>query len=166
MRFDITPVDASHSCGIVAPVFATTFVPAGASLLIWESRTVNIASIDVFRRANDEELLAALEHKLQLVRDRTRGVAEGYASGLYLWGDGGTSKSYTVEETLINLGKPYKLSNSRLTGKGLFQLLRDFPDVVHVLDDVETLFADKTSFGVLRSALWGQVGKNGRQERL
>src|SRR3954453_13220015 len=99
-------------------------------------------------RSKDESLLASLDDKLQLVRDRVRGVAEGYANGFYLWGEGGTSKSYKVEDTLKRLGKPFKLSNSRITGKGLFELLRDYPDVVHVLEDVETLFADKNSFGV------------------
>src|SRR5262249_35209229 len=68
--------------------------------------------------------------------------------------------------TLHRLKKPYKLSNSRVTGKGLFELLRDAPDVVHVLEDVETLFSDKNSFGVLRSALWGQESSAGWQERL
>jgi hypothetical protein len=114
----------------------------------------------------DEARLASLDEKLQLVRDRTRGVAEGYANGLYLWGEGGTSKSYTVESILKDEGRPYKLTNSRITGKGLFTLLRDFPDVVHVLEDAETMFGDKTSHGVLRSALWGQVGRNNKQERV
>src|SRR5262249_41198861 len=114
---------------------------------------------------SDEQLLADLEHKLQLVRDRTQGVAEGYSNAFYLWGDGGTSKSFTVETTLQALGKRYKVSNSRLTGKGLFELLRDHPDLIHILDDCETLFADNNSHGVLRSALWGQADRNGRQER-
>jgi hypothetical protein len=120
----------------------------------------------VERRLVNEKLLECLDYKLQQIRDRTRGVAEGFSNGLYLWGEGGTSKSYTVEKTLQALGKPYKLSNSRITGKGLFELLRDHPDAVHVLEDVETLFADKNSFGVLRSALWGQAGEDGYQERL
>jgi hypothetical protein len=106
-----------------------------------------------------------LEQKALLVRARTIGVVERYSNGLYLWGDGGTSKSYTVEETLKQHGKPYKLSNSRVTGKGLFELLQQYPDVVHVLEDVETLLLDKNAHGVLRSALWGQKGKNGWQER-
>src|SRR5579884_1645571 len=114
----------------------------------------------------DAELLASLEQKLQLIRDRVRGVAEGYANGFYLWGEGGTSKSFTVEETLKKLHKPFKLSNGRVTAKGLFQLMSEFPDVVHVLEDVETLFADKNSFGLLRSALWGQANEQERQERL
>ena len=114
---------------------------------------------------NEQELLASIENKLQQVRDRVQGVAEGYINGFFLWGEGGTSKSYTVEDSLQTLGRQYKLTNSRLTGKRLFELLRDYPDVVHVLEDVETLFSDKNSFGVLRSALWGQAGEDGIQER-
>jgi hypothetical protein len=122
-------------------------------------------ALDDGRPTNDEQLLSALEEKHQLIRDRVCGVAMGYDNGFYLWGEGGTSKSYTVEETLKKLRKPYKLSNSRITGKGLFQLLKDFPDTIHVLEDVETLFREQNAVGVLRSALWGQVDATGRQER-
>lgn len=114
----------------------------------------------------DKQLLDSLEYKLQYIRDRVRGVAEGYSNGLYLHGEGGIGKSHTVEETLKLLKKPYKLSNSRITGKGLFDLLRDYPDVIHVIEDAETLFSDKNSFGVLRSALWGQDDHRNKQERL
>ena len=117
-------------------------------------------------RRTGTELLASLEAKQRLIRDRTRGVAEGYSNGFYLWGPGGVAKSYTVETTLREVGRPYRLTNSRVTGKGLFTLLRDLPDVVHVLEDVETLFADKTAPGVLRSALWGLPGQGGKQERV
>jgi hypothetical protein len=109
--------------------------------------------------------LKTLDSKLQLIRDRVQGVAEKYSNGFYLWGPGGTSKSYCVEKTLESLGNSYKLTNSRLTAKGLFELLRDYPDSIHVLEDMETLFRDKNSAGVLRSALWGQVANDGRQER-
>jgi hypothetical protein len=84
---------------------------------------------------------------------------------MLLWGEGGGGKSFTVETTLREMSKVYRLTNSRLTGKGLFELLRDHPDLVHVVDDCETLFADKNAQGVLRSALWGQAGADGRQHR-
>lgn len=113
----------------------------------------------------DAPLLASLEQKLQLVRDRVQGVAEGYHTGFYLWGEGGTSKSYTVEETLKALGTPYKLTNTQTTPRGLFDALRDFPDVVHVIEDCETMFNNERMFGILRSALWGQAGPDGKQER-
>jgi hypothetical protein len=117
------------------------------------------------RVSRDEELLAGLEQKLQLIRDRVQGVAQGFSNGLYLWGKGGISKSHSVEQTLNGLAKPFKLTNSRLTAKGLFDLLRLYPDEIHVIEDCETLFADRNAAGVLRSALWGQV-ENGRQERV
>ena len=61
---------------------------------------------------------------------------------------------------------PYKLSNTRLTGKGLFELLSNFPDAVHFLEDVEPLFKDKNAMCVLRSALWGQANEHGQRESL
>src|SRR5262245_11930628 len=111
----------------------------------------------------DEDLLATLEAKLQLVRDRVVAVAEGYAPGLLLFGEGGGGKSYAVETTLRAQGHPHKVTNSRVTCKGLFDLLRDHPDVVHVVDDAEALLADKHAVSVLRSALWGQVDTDGKQ---
>ncbi len=45
----------------------------------------------------DNNFLASFEKKLQLVRDRVVGAVEGYNSGVYIWGRGGTGKSYTVE---------------------------------------------------------------------
>ena len=115
---------------------------------------------------SDDVLLASLDDKLQVIRDRIGGVAIGYNNGLYLFGEGGTSKSYTVENCLKQLNKPYKLTNTHLTGKGLFTVIRDYPDAIHVLEDAETLLRDKKAFGVLRSALWGQKGENGQQERV
>ena len=113
--------------------------------------------------------LTTLEARLSLIKDRVNGVAQKFGSGLYLWGRGGTSKTYTVENTLKASGNSYVMTNSRLTGAGLFDLLAKAPDSVHVLDDVETLFADKTSHGVLRAALgdrritW-QTRTQGRKE--
>jgi hypothetical protein len=59
----------------------------------------------------------------------------------------------------------YLLHNSRLTGRGLFDLLRDFPTKLHLLEDCEPLFSDKNALGVLRSALWGQMDGQHRQVR-
>jgi hypothetical protein len=103
--------------------------------------------------------LASLERKLQLVRDRVTAVATGYQTGLYLFGSGGLGKSYTVLGHLDQLDVPYKLFNSRMTGKGLFRALERAPDAVHVLEDMERLTKDHHAQGVLRSALWTQPGR-------
>ncbi len=115
---------------------------------------------------NDQMHLDALEAKMQIIRDRTRGVAHGYHNGIYLWGPGGIGKSYAVTTTLDRLQADYLLHNSRLTGRGLFDLLREYPDRIHVLEDCEPLFHDKNALGVLRSALWGQTDGAHRQVRL
>jgi hypothetical protein len=113
----------------------------------------------------DTTVLAGLDHKLQVMRDRVRGVVERYTTGLYLWGEGGTSKSFTIEGALKDLGAAYKLSNTRVTGKSLYNLLADHPDVVHVVEDAEVMFKSEATFGVLRSALWGPTGAGGEQVR-
>jgi hypothetical protein len=83
--------------------------------------------------AQDEKHLARRERKLQLVRDRTRAVALGYATGLYLYGNGGIGKSYTVLTELRRLQANYKVFNSRMTGRGLYNALEKFPDATVVL---------------------------------
>jgi hypothetical protein len=116
----------------------------------------------------DEENLARLEQKLQLVRDRTTAVARGYSTGLFLHGSGGIGKSYTVLNELVRLQANFKLFNSRMTGRGLYNALERFPDAVHVLEDMEQIMHDRAAQGVLRSALWGQrkQGECGPMERL
>ena len=115
----------------------------------------------------DARHLATYEAKLQLIRDRVRAVAEGYSTGLFVYGPGGVSKSYTVLAALQEAQANYRLLNSRLTGRGLVDQLERFPDSVVVVEDAESIFADKTAVGVLRSALWGQRrdGNSGPVER-
>src|SRR5262245_3511796 len=115
----------------------------------------------------DQQHLARFEQKLQLVRDWTGGVVAGYNTGFYLYGDGGVGKSRTVLNELTRLKANFKLFNSRMTGRGLFNSLEKFPDAVHVLEDMEQITRDKGALGVLRSALWSQRrGDGGSQERL
>lgn len=112
--------------------------------------------------ADEAKALAQLERKLQLVRDRTAAVVMKYASGFFLHGQGGVGKSFTVLEELRRLKANYKLSNSRMTGRGLFDLLERYPTAIHLLEDMESLLRDKAAQGVLRSALWSQ----GTEERV
>jgi len=109
---------------------------------------------------------ASLEAKLRIIRDCIREVATGFHSGLFLHGPGGTGKSHTIETTLKEVGRPYHVANSRLSGRGLFEMLRDYPDCILLLEDMESLYLEKSAPGFLRSALWGPKGDNGKQERV
>jgi hypothetical protein len=114
--------------------------------------------------ADDQLHLQRLGQTLQLVRDRTEGVVKGFSNGFFLHGRGGTGKTYTVTQELARLRASYHLSNSRVSGRGLVDILEQHPDAVHVIEDAETMMNDKAAVGVLRSALWGQED-GGSQER-
>lgn len=111
--------------------------------------------------------LATLETKLQLVRDFVGQVVAGLTTGMYLFGEGGIGKSFTVIAELERQKADYKVYNSRMTGRGLFNALEKFPDSVHLLEDMEQILRDRGAQGVLRSALWGQRkhGGTGPMER-
>jgi len=117
--------------------------------------------------AGEQKHLDKLESRFTLIRDAVQGVAKSYHTGLFLHGEGGTGKSYTVMEHLRKLKVAYKLHNSRLTARGLVAELQSAPAVIHLIEDAETLLDDKKTFGVLRSALWcnGPAAKQRPQPR-
>jgi hypothetical protein len=116
----------------------------------------------------DRYHLDRLEERFRLIRDRTASVALGYTTGLFLHGDGGVGKSYTILDELRRLKAHYVLFNSRMTGRGLYNALEKYPDAVHVLEDMEQIMRDRGAQGVLRSGLAGQRrdGDRGPIERL
>ena len=107
----------------------------------------------------DSELLATFDQKLQVIRDRVRGVAEGYHSAAYLTGRPGTSKTYTVQEELEQMAAPSVIRNARMTPMGLFEFLSEHPEHVIVLDDIATLFKDRAALQILMAALDGDPMK-------
>ncbi len=104
---------------------------------------------------NDTTLLASFDRKLQLIRDRVRGVAERYYTAAYLVGRPGTSKTHTVETELEGLDIPFVLRNARMTPMGLFEFLHDHPEHVVVLDDIASLFKQQAALQILMAALDG-----------
>jgi hypothetical protein len=100
--------------------------------------------------------LATLRDKEIQIKDAVRSVVKEYFTGVFLWGEGGTGKSWTVLRQLDRSQAKYKLHNTRLTGRGLFDKLEAAPSDIHVIEDAETLLDDKRAWGVLRSALWSQ----------
>src|SRR5262249_13700455 len=106
--------------------------------------------------------LAELEKKYQVIRDYTASVARARTTGLYVWGLGGCGKSHVIIDELTRLAVPYRLYNSRMTGRGLYNTLEAAPNEIHLLEDMEPLFKDSGAKGVLRSALGGQPSSMGK----
>jgi hypothetical protein len=68
----------------------------------------------------DRRHLAEYQTKVQLVRARVVAMVRGRATGLCLWGPGGTGKSHAVLGSLRAFQTNYRIHNSRMDGRGLF----------------------------------------------
>jgi hypothetical protein len=53
-----------------------------------------------------------------------------------------------------------------MSGRGLFQALAEYPNTIHILEDMERVISDKDAQGVLRSALWSQRDEDGKLKRV
>src|SRR5262249_55017126 len=93
-------------------------------------------------------------------------VATGRSTGLYLFGRGGIGKTHTVVKELERIDVPFKLCNSRMTGRGLYNHFESYPGDVTLIEDTKQLFRDSGAAGVLLSALVPADPKQGeRSER-
>ncbi len=136
-----------------------------STLLLTYAPTTTPPPVSVDEPTPDDLHLQSYEAKLQLVKDYTKGVALGFSNGFFLHGTGGIAKSYTVLNELQRLDVNFKLFNSRMSGRGLFEALAEYPTAIHVLEDMERVVKDKDAQGIIRSACWGQRGDDGRQKR-
>jgi hypothetical protein len=114
----------------------------------------------------DLKHLANYERKLQLVKDQTTLCAKGYWNGLYVHGSGGIGKSFAVLTQLDELKIKPVLHNTRLSGPAFFNSIEQHSKEMHVIEDVEQIFLERTNMSLVRSALWGQKDKRGKQRRL
>ena len=107
---------------------------------------------------NREQHNETFEAKLQLIRDRVASVVHQYHTGCYLVGRPGTSKTFTVKQTLHNANVLWTYRNARMTPMGLFEFMAQHPDYVIVLDDISSLFKNDQAMQILLSALDGEPG--------
>jgi hypothetical protein len=129
----------------------------GCTLLDPES----LASIAGNSKLSDSDLeaLMELERSLAVVRDRVRGVAHRHHNGFFLCGPPGTSKTFTVKQTLRSTGVPFHYVQGHLTPMGLFEVFKEHRDQVIVLDDVAEMLAQTTALQLLLAALGNQPGE-------
>ncbi len=99
--------------------------------------------------------LETFDAKLDVIRDRVRGVARKYHTAAYLVGRPGTSKTFTVRDELERLKVPHVIRSARMTPMGLFHFIAEHPKHVIVLDDIPSLFEQKPALQILMSALDG-----------
>jgi hypothetical protein len=100
-----------------------------------------------------EQFLKEIEAQFGLIRDRLRGVCDGYSTGLYLHGPPGISKTHTVVTFLEDNSIPFEHVLGHLSGSALFEVIEENPAAVIVLDDVSGIFKEPKAVQLLLAAL-------------
>jgi hypothetical protein len=120
-----------------------------------------------YRPLTDQEkkALASYEKKCALVRDKVRAAINGTKLGALIHGEGGIGKSFQAESVFKESGIKPVLTNSHISTRGLVDLIDKNRDAVHFMEDIETIFQEKSAFGFLRSAMWGQKDEKGEMRR-
>ncbi len=98
-----------------------------------------------------------------MLRDLTIGCIKGNHTGAHIFGPPGVSKSYTIQQTLREFKASWQV-HQRITAKPLYLELEKHPGAIHLIEDCEQLFNEKSALTLLRSALGGER-VNGRRER-
>jgi hypothetical protein len=107
-----------------------------------------------FIEQNVEVIRAGLRRRQGVLRDYVRGVARHYYPGFYLGGSPGTAKTHTVRAVLDDeIKEIYTYHRGHLTPMGLFELLKEHPDEVIVLDDLAAIFSNPLAIQILLAAL-------------
>jgi len=124
--------------------------PVDPNATIFECDELNVEPDDNPRRMDEDAHWATLSDKLTEIRDAVYDVIRGRATGLYLFGRGGTSKTYTVEQTFaLHAPQGYVYHNGGLTPQGFFELLEEngdnHADRHLIIDDVYESVASNRS---------------------
>jgi hypothetical protein len=107
----------------------------------------------------EQQHVHTLAKKMDQIRDAVSNVVSGHRNGLILTGEGGSGKSYLI---LAELEKYEDIElhhhQGRLSARALFDTLKAHCNEtdIHLVEDCESMFADKLWSGVMRNALWSQ----------
>ncbi|MFM7149610.1 MAG: hypothetical protein ACKO23_07185 [Gemmataceae bacterium] len=113
----------------------------------------------------DQENLKSYSRLEEKLRLHVRGIAERINFGLYIHGAGGIGKSHVICDELEKTERSYCVINSHITARGLFDELKEKPDHIFLLEDIEHVFTSKPAVGILRSALWGTKDDSNKMSR-
>jgi hypothetical protein len=115
-------------------------------------------------KESDEEILARLKERFDILTDMTRAVKRGDVRAMIVSGPPGVGKSHGVEAVLSKDGlfdtlgerKPkYEIVKGAMSAIGLYSKLYEFSDKNHVLvfDDCDSILMEDLSLNILKGAL-------------
>jgi hypothetical protein len=112
----------------------------------------------------DDEILARLRERFQILTDMTKAVKSGDVRAMIVSGPPGVGKSFGVEEVLqkddlfnvLGERKPrYEVVKGAMSALGLYAKLYEFSDAKNVLvfDDCDSILMEDLSLNILKGAL-------------
>jgi len=103
-----------------------------------------------------------LNEKLAKLASHSRRVGRGTQNGLLIYGRSGTSKTYTVLDTLEKMEVQFTHIKGHMNHEPLFDLLVANPDGVLVLDDISHIMGKTEIVEMLKAALGTEHQKSKR----
>jgi hypothetical protein len=111
----------------------------------------------------DEEILARINERFDILNDLTRGARAGDIRALFVCGAPGVGKTYGVEKTLqdeslvdilSDVPVKYQVISGAMSPVGLYMKLYEFRDEnnVLVIDDCDSVFRDELCLNLLKAA--------------
>lgn len=112
----------------------------------------------------DEEIIARLRGRFEILKDMTQAVKEGTVRAMIVTGPPGVGKSFGVEEvlskedlfnTLGNKRPKYEIVKGAMSAVGLYSKLYKYSEQgnVVVFDDCDSVLLDDLSLNILKAAL-------------
>ena len=84
-------------------------------------------------------------------------VITGKLNSCIITGSGGVGKSYGLNQKLnehgLNEGEDYVILKGSSTAKGIFEVIKDNPTKLLILDDIDTALSDTKTANILKAAL-------------
>ncbi len=117
-------------------------------------------------RETDEEIMARLGQRFEILEDMTRAVKKGDVRAMIVTGPPGVGKSFGVEKVLSKHDvfadvandsklKKYEVVKGAMSAIGLYKKLYEFSDrkCILVFDDCDSVLLDDLSLNILKAAL-------------
>ena len=158
-------VDGSAHAGFPAKKIRVKVPTAESIELLGETSATASVSVDTVKaEKTEEERIAEIADRFQILEDMTDAACEGVVRGMIVSGPPGVGKSFGVESKLEEYamldkigGMPlkYEVVKGAMTPIGLYCLLYNNSDKgkVLVLDDCDSVLFDELSLNILKGAL-------------
>jgi len=131
-----------------------------------ESKSLEQDKINKVLTETDDEIMARLAQRFDILEDMTRAVKKGDVRSMIVTGPPGVGKSFGVEKVLTkhdvfaNVAqdgklKKYEVVKGAMSAIGLYKKLYEFSDKKSILvfDDCDSVLLDDLSLNILKAAL-------------